>query len=353
MSKFESLVPTLTLTVAVTLLALTTTIGCGSDTSGSPEAQAQATVKAYITTEIGHLVTASTALRAAAPTPDADGWNDQADGTAVTAMETQWKAARIAYEHVEGAIAVLFPNLDVSTDERYDGFLESGSDDNLFDGQGVTGIHAIERILWAGQAPAAVVAKEMTLTGYQPASFPSNLAQATAFRDGLATRLVTDTQSMQQMFAPLTLDTAAAFRGVIGSLGEQIEKVDLAAAGLEESRYAQHTLADMRANLEGGKVTYNGFRGWVKGTSGGPALDTDIQAGFERVGALYAAVTGDALPAVPADFNADSPTAAQLATPYGMIFTGLKVESDPTNPGSLVAKMTDAADKLGIPQLPQ
>lgn len=327
--------------------------GCGSDTSGSPESQAQATVKSYITAEIGKLVSSSIALRAAAPAPDTDGWNAQTDAAAITAMQAQWKSARIAYEHVEGAIAVLFPDLDASTDERYDGFLESGPDDNLFDGEGVTGIHAVERILWTGHHPAPVVAFEMTLAGYRAAAFPGNLAEATAFRDGLATRLVTDVQSMQSMFEPLTLDTRAAFRGVIGSLGEQIEKIDLAAEGKEESRYAQHTLADMRANLDGGKTTYNGFRNWVKSTSGGAALDTDILAGFARVTALYAGVSGEALPAVPDGFDPDAPTAAQLATPYGRIFGGLSEESDGTKPASLVSKMSDAADKLGIPPLPQ
>ncbi len=269
-------------------------------------------------------------------------------------MKTQWAATRDAYEQVEGAIAVLFADYDVSTDERYDGFLsDTGPDNDLFDGTGVTGVHAIERILWVGHAPADVVAFEMTLTGYVAASFPTNMTQATEFRDGLATRLVTDTQAVQTMFAPRTLDTAAAFRGVIGSLGEQIEKIGLAADGQDESRYAQHTLADMRSNLAGGKNTYNAFRDWVRSESGGTALDTDILAGFDRVSALYSAVTGDALPPVPAGVNADAPTAAHLATPYGMIFAGLSTESNADDPNSLVSKMSAAADLLGIPQLPQ
>jgi iron uptake system component EfeO len=330
------------------------TLGCGTDKSGSQEAQAQSTVKTYIVGEIGNWVNASVALRAAAPTPDADGWNDTADAAAVTMMKTQWAATRVAYEKIEGAIAVLFPDYDVSTDERYDGFLaDGGPDSDLFDGMGVTGVHAIERILWTGHAPADVVAFESTLAGYTPAASPANLAQATEFRDGLATRLVTDTQAVQAMFAPLTLDTAAAFRGVIGSLGEQIEKITLAAEGEDESRYGQHTLADMRANLDGGKNTYNAFRDWVRSESGGVALDADILAGFDRVSALYSAVSGDALPAVPAGFNLDAPTAAQLTTPYGMIFAGLSTESDGTNPNSLVSKMNAAADLIGIPQLPQ
>ena len=339
---------------ALLIVLAPATIGCGTDKSGSQEEQAQAAVKSQITAQLTNLVNASVALRAAAPTPDADGWNDQTDSAAVNAMKTQWAAARSAYEQIEGAIAVLFPDYDVSTDERYDGFLsDTGPDNDLFDGTGVTGIHALERILWAGHAPADVVAFEAALPGYVAASFPTNMTQATEFRDGLATRLVTDVQAVQTMFAPLTLDTAAAFRGVIGSLGEQIEKIELAADGEDESRYAQHTLADMRANLLGGKNTYNAFRDWVRSEAGGPALDTDILAGFDRVSALYSQVTGDALPPVPAGFDKDAPTADQLATPYGKIFAGLSTESAAADPNSLVSKMSAAADLLGIPQLPQ
>jgi len=350
MSKLHVLAPFGALSIALA----PATIGCGSDRSGSQEQQAQATVKAQITTQLGNLVNASMALRAAAPAPDADGWNDTGDAAAVNAMKTHWAAARRAYEQIEGAIAVLFPDYDVSTDERYEGFLAAnGPDDDLFDGMGVTGIHAIERILWAGHAPADVVAFESMLDGYVAASFPSDLTQAIELRDGLATRLCTDLQAVQSMFAPLALDTAAAFRGVIGSLGEQIEKIELAADGEDESRYAQHTLADMRANLTGGKNTYDAFRDWVRSEPGGQALDADILAGFDRVSALYAAISGDALPPVPDGFDADAPTVDQLATPYGEIFAGLSTESNADDPSSLVSRMSAAADLLGIPQLPQ
>ena len=349
MSKREWLAP-----IGAVLMFGASVLGCGADTSAAAtEAGSQATVKAYLTTELGHWHDAAVALKAAAPTPDADGWNDTADATAVDKMKAQWALARAAYERVEGAIAVLFGDYDASTDERYDGFLETAPDTDLFDGVGVTGVHAIERILWAGQAPASVVDFESGLTGYVAASFPSNLTEATEFRDGLCTRLVTDIEAVQTMFAPHRLDTAAAYRGVVGSMVEQVEKIRLAAEGQDESRYAQHTLADMRANLDGSKNTYAGFSAWLKTKDGGTALDQDIQARFASVTTLYATVSGDALPAVPAGFMLDAPTAAQLATPYGVIFAGLTTQSDPANPDSLVSKMTAAADLLGIPQLPQ
>jgi iron uptake system component EfeO len=327
-------------------------LGCGAD-QGPPEQRAKAAVKSQITAELGNLSDAATRLRAAAPAPDGDGWNDQADMAAVVAMRAEWKKARTAYERIEGAIAVLFQNYDESTDQRYDWFIAEAPDADLFDGQGVTGIHAIERMLWANSQPAEVVAFESTLTGYQAARLPMTQAEATQFRDGLAKRLVDDTTAMKQMFAPLNLDTAAAFRGVIGSLGEQIEKIELAATGEDESRYAQNTLADMRANLEGGQNTYAAFRDWVRSEQGGQALDTDILAGFARVKALYDASSGDSLPPVPDGFDPEVPTAAHLDTPYGRIFEGLSTESDPDQPQSLVAKMTAAADLLGIPRLPE
>src|SRR5436190_13346659 len=83
--------------------------GCGSDTSGTPEQQAEAAVKIQIQTELGNLVEAAMGMQAAAPAPDADGWNDTVDANAVMAMRSQWKAERRAYERIEGAIAVLFP----------------------------------------------------------------------------------------------------------------------------------------------------------------------------------------------------------------------------------------------------
>jgi iron uptake system component EfeO len=327
--------------------------GCGGDTSGSPESRAQATVKDQISVQLDNLVAAATMLQAAAPAPDADGWNDATDADAVAAMKTQWHAARVAYERIEGAIAVLFPDLDVSTDERYDGFIADMPDADLFDGTGVTGIHAIERILWAGHAPALVVAFESALDGYVAASFPTSMTEATEFKAGLCQRLVDDVTRMRTQFDALALDTAAAFRGVIGSMGEQVEKITLAETGEEESRYAQNTLADMRANLAGGKATYAAFADWVRSESGGAAIDADITAGFARVQALYDGVQGEALPPVPAGFDPETPTADQLATPYGMIFAGLSRESDANDSASLVARLTAAADLIGIPRLPE
>lgn len=338
-------------------LALGLTAACGADaprTDATVQREVVLAVKRSITEDLAELVSAARGIRSSAPAPDADGWSATADAAAVTAMRGHWVRARRAYERIEGAIAVLFPDLDVSTDQRYDAFLNdeiaTHADADLFDGEGVTGMHAIERILWAGSHPARVVTFEMGVSGYVPAAFPTDAAQATRFRDGLAARLVTDLEQMQRDFAPLALDTPAAFRGVIGSIQEQVEKVERAATAEEESRYAQVTLLDMRANLDGAKRTWTAFRPWVLFRNGA-ALAGRIDARFAALQAQYDAIQGDALPAVPDGWNPDMPAATHLATPYGRLRTALAEDSDPMRAGSLVAEMNAAADLLSIARL--
>lgn len=320
-------------------------------TTGCAPADPTLAVKQDIDSGLVALADAAVALQNAAPAADADGWNTTSDTAAVLAMQGEWKKARVAYEGIEGAIAVLFPDLDAATDERYDGFIEGGPDDNLFDGTGVTGVHGIERILWADEIPTHVVDFESALPNFSAAAFPTTTTQAEDFKAGLVGRLVTDTARMRDDFGPLALDTSAAFRGVIGSLEEQLEKVALASTGEDESRYAQHTLADMRANLAGGEQTWAHFEAAVV-EAGGQAVTDAVHAGFERVSVAYAAIDGDGIPAVPATWNAAAPSADDLATPYGLLFTLLSTEADPENADSLVSAMNEAADLLGIPQLP-
>lgn len=316
-----------------------------NDKLGDPEAESILAVKDYVNTELAGMETAAQALCAASPTTASWGAAEAGDA------RTQWKEVRKAYERVEGAIAVLFPDLDASTDERYDGFLAEGPDDYLFDDQGVIGVHGIERILWADSHPAEVVTFESGLPGYTPAAFPANQQESDDFRNSLCERLATDTETMHSSFAPLALDSAAAFRGVIGSMEEQLEKVNLASSGEDESRYAQHTLADMRANLEGGQQIYAAFGPWLESLEGGPAVHAEILAGFDRVEAGYAGLGGEGVPEVPPTWNPDDPTSEDLVTDYGQLWSLLMEESDPEVAGSMVERLSAAADLLGIPQL--
>ena len=324
--------------------------GQGADGGGSAGEQAAlAAVKTYITTNLVTLAQAAVDLQKAAPAADADGWSNTTDQAAVDAMKAEWRKARQAYEHIEGAIAVLFPELDVSTDERYDGFIEMAADTNLFDGEGATGIHSIERILWSGETRPEVVAFEMGLKNYKAAAFPRTMQEADDFKNKLCQRLITDLATMRDSFTPLALDPAAAYRGVIGSVAEQIEKVTKAETGEEESRYANSTLADMRFNVEGGQATQKAFEPWLLTTKDGAALNGKITAGFARLSAALG--TGTQLPAVPATWTAEHPSAADLMTPFGKLYTQLKKEADDKDPESLVSAMNAAADALGIKNL--
>lgn len=316
------------------------------------ETDATLGVKEYVTSELDVLHAASLELEAAAPEPDADGWNATDDAAAVEEMRTIWVDTRVSYEHIEGAIAVLFPQYDHSTDERYDGFIELTPDDDPFDGEGATGMHSIERILWADEHPPQVVAFESSLPNYREAAYPRDEAEARRFREELLVRLTSDIATMRDQFRPLALDPAAAFRGVIGSMAEQLEKVTLAATGEDESRYSQITLTDMRANLEGGRRIYAEFADWVRSIEGGELLDELILEGFDRIEAAYDRIGGQSLPPVPAGWNPDDPDPAHLDTDYGQLFALLTEESDPENPDSLVTHMSEAADAIGIPVLP-
>lgn len=333
------------------ILLLSAPIAACSASDPTPQARALADVKRLIGHNLDDLVTASIALQGSTPTPDEDGWNAETDTSALDDMKAAWKRARAAYEHVEGAIAVLFPELDVATDERYDGFLSThGPDGNLFDSDGVTGVHAIERILWSPDIAPTVVVFESSLPGYQPARFPANRQEADDFRFGLCGRLVTDVRTMRDDFRPLALDPAAAFRGIVGSMEEQLEKADKAATGEEESRYARHTLADMRANVEGGRATFAAFRAWIE-ASDATDLALGIDAAFARLDAAYASLPGDELPAVPATWSSLAPSDTDRATDFGRLWTVLRQEADAGAPGSLVAQLSAAAAAMGIPEL--
>jgi len=323
----------------------------GGESARLPESQrVTLEVKAYVEAEMAALEAATRELQRAAPAPDADGWSAASDPAAVRSMRASWGRMRDAYEHIEAAVTVLFPETDVAIDARYEGFAEDGPDRDPFDGRGVTGMHAIERILWADRVRPEVLAFEASLregTVYTAPAYPSDARQAAGFRDALVQRMIDDVAAMRRAFGPLALDPAAAWRGVVSSVREQHEKVDLAATAEEESRYADRTLADMRANLEGGRVLLGCFRPWFR-EAGQEALAGEIDRRMARIQAMYAALPGDSLPAVPAGWDPDAITEAQRSTPYGALYTWLGGESDLEREESLASMMVRAGQRLGI-----
>ncbi len=318
---------------------------CGDDPSKTDDReQATLDVKSYINGQLDALYAAAVSLQGHAPQ---NAWSRESSPGQLDLMRADWKDARNAYERIEGAIAVLFEDLDYSTDARYEMFLEdNGPDDDLFDGANVMGMHGIERILWADQQADEVVAFESGLSGYVAPAYPSQDSESATFKGELIGRLVDDFAVMRDSFRPLALDSGDAYRGVIGSMAEQVEKVNLAATGEDESRYARHTLADMRANLAGGREIYAAFRDWLKDQPNGQEADTKIIERFDAIQARYAALPGDSLPPIPAGWNPDAP---DTSTEYGSLFVFLVGESDETNPDSLVARMMAGAEILGIP----
>src|SRR5262249_11867572 len=151
---------------------------------------------------------------------------------------------------------------DDALDGRYEDYLTAlapAGDPDPFDGQGVTGMHAIERILWAPVIPPGVVTREAMLPGYQPAAWPATAAQAPELKTGLCAQLVADSQRLLDGWKPHAIDLAGVFEGLTALMNEQEEKISLAASYEEESRYAQRTLGDLRDNLTGTRAVYDLF----------------------------------------------------------------------------------------------
>jgi iron uptake system component EfeO len=299
---------------------------------------------------------AAIALQQAAPAPADRGWDAAQDARAIASMKDAWVRARTAYEHVEGALAPLFPDIDLSIDGRYDDFMTllatQGGDHDLFDDVGVTGMHAVERILYADVTPPRVIAFESSLPGYVPARFPGSAAEAAEMKGKLCRKLLADAQELEAQWTPADIDAAIAFQGLISLVNEQLEKVQKASSNEEESRYSQRTMADLRDNLAGARAAYAFFRPWITAKPGGEAIDAGIQEGFAELDVAYASVSGDAIPTPPASWSAESPSAADLTTPFGQLYSAVHRAVDPASGDSVVSRMNDAANVLGFPEFP-
>lgn len=302
-------------------------------------------VKAYVDQRVDELVAEGEALCAAAPEPDTDGWDLERDEESVLAMRAAWRRMRDRYESVEGAVQILFPQHDLDLDGRLEHYAELGHETTPFDRHGFVGMHAVERVLWSDSSAPRVLAFERALLGYVEARFPRDEAEARAFREQLCGRLVDDLRDLRDQLGPLALDAATAWRGIQGSIEEQAEKVLFAATGQTESRYARQTLADMRANLAGGRAVLEAFA---------PALDEQPQVADERarivealaaLEALYASIDGDALPLVPEGFDPDAPSGDG---DYARLHRHLARASDPAESEALLATLRRVGRAMDI-----
>ncbi len=345
-----------TMTLAMMLTAPLFTAGCGGGEPTDEEHAREVTegMQASIGAELSAWHAAAQKMMDAAPTPKGRGWDAKLDAEALAKMRAAWGETRATYEHIEGAVAPLFPDIDASTDARYEAFLVqigNEADPDPFDDEGVTGMHAIERILFSDTTPAAVVTFEQGLPGYSPAAFPATEEEAARFKSKLCARLVSDIESLQGQWGSAELDLPGAFDGLISLMNEQHEKVNKAATGEEESRYSQKTLADLRANLVGTKKIYALFQPWITSKEGGDHVDGEIQEGFTALETAYDEIEGEAIPAPPVTWSSANPTEEDLKTPFGQLFTTVSEAVDPERDGSVVYEMSEAAEMLGFPKL--
>ena len=337
---------------ALCLGGVITLMGCGTTDDQAQRVRVERGMKAWLAVELHHFRDAAAELQRAAPTPSGRGWSAVEDAEAIRQMKDAWGRARQAYELVEGAIAPLFPDSDTATDARYDDFLVhlgAAGDPDPFDDHGVVGVHAIERVLWADSVPRETVAFESRLPGYRAAAFPATEAEAQSFKAQLAAKLVTDIEQLERQLSPVELDIAFAFRGLIDLTNEQLEKVDRAATGREESRYAQATLRDLRANREGCLAAYRLFQPWLL-AHGKSELDAQVLAGFTRLAQAYDATPGAAIPPPPAAWSSLTPKSEHLSTPFGKLFRVVRRETDDKEAGSLSHSLMSVADALGLPK---
>jgi iron uptake system component EfeO len=333
-------------------------IGCSSSSDGKPETDAQFTesikqdMHDSLQANLQKLVQGTTALQAAAPDHP---W-DSSD-PAVAAMQTAWIEARQAYEQIEGATAPIFPNIDLSIDGRVEDFGPSpgagtlNAQCDMFDGSCMTGLHAVERILYVNTTPASVTAYETGLGYVPPQSYPMTQQQADDFKNKLCAKAVSDANDLLSGWTPTVIDIGSAFQGLTSLMNEQAEKVTKAGLFQEESRYSQHTMDDLRQNLTGTTNIYQIFAPWIRTKTGGTDVDDKIQAGFTGLQNLYNSgpYMGLALPTPPDDWSDTNPSATDLMTPFGQLFSAVRSQTDPTVTGSIAYEMNVGATLCDLP----
>ncbi|HMG53956.1 MAG TPA: imelysin family protein [Kofleriaceae bacterium] len=317
---------------------------CVTKSDADFRAEVTATMHTSITQDLAALTKAARDLQAASPTR---AWNPVTDAAAIQRMQTAWMTMRKAWEYVEGAIAPMFAGLNETMDARYEDMLGRNGDAYLFDADGVIGMHAIERILFATNIRREVLEFEGRLDGYQPAAYPATDDEAIAFKTQLVQRLIDDASELAASWRPEDVDISLAYQGLVDLMLEQQEKVSLAAKGKEESRYSNVTLFDLRNNLYGTNQVYDLFREWIRAKSA-ESSDVRIQIHFSSLhDAYYVSPDSDSLPQVPVDWS-DDPSPDALRTPFGALWLQIRDSVDPSRPESVVSEMNHIGSLLGF-----
>jgi iron uptake system component EfeO len=315
-------------------------VGCIDKTDADFRAEVAASMHTAMTQNLADMVQAARELQTAAPT---HGWNVVTDASAINKMRDAWKRVRVAWEQVEGAIAPMFYDLDIAMDSRYEHFLlaqDSHGDPYLFDANGVIGMHAIERILFAPVTRSEVVAFESGLPGYQQAAYPATGNEAIAFKTQLVQRLIDDASLLASSWKPEDVNIATAYQGMVDLMNEQEDKVTRAATGAEESRYSNITLADLRNNVMGTHQAYDLFREWIHSKSSAASSDQQVQDQFSSLKNAYAVTPGESLPAAPPGWD---PSNSTQDSDFSRLWQQVHNSVDPDSQGSVVFEMNRIA----------
>ena len=328
------------------VIALAAVTACMDKSDADYRADVAASIHDSIVDDLDAMIVAALNLQASAPTR---AWSATKDADAIRDMQEAWKRMRRSWEHVEGAINALFPDVDDELVRRYEEMLGEHGDQNLFDATGVIGMHAIERILYSQTIRPEVITFESVLDGYKEAAFPATDDEAISFKAVLVQRLIRNATDLRKAWQPNAIKIGSAYVGLVGLMNEQKEKINLAATGEEESRYANITMFDLRCNLEGTTKAYGLFREWIHSKATGPNSDSSLRDKFLELEALYMKNTSDAIPTAPMDWEPKQPTDANLATPFGTLWKHVHESVDPHRGGSVVYEMNQIATLLGLP----
>jgi iron uptake system component EfeO len=193
--------------------------------------------KAYVTKEVGDLVTQTKSF------------TNAVKAGKLQEAQSLYASTRQHYERIE-PVAELFNDLDKRIDARADDFQKKEDDPDF------GGFHRIEKALFA----------EKTTAGVEP----------------VADRLMQDVQELQGRIAGLDIPP----NKMVGGAAALIEEVAATKVSGEEERYSGTDLWDFQANVDGAQKIFDLLHSLIAAQN--PKLDARIQANFTKVDGLLA-----------------------------------------------------------------
>jgi iron uptake system component EfeO len=213
------------------------TTAAKAEPGGSNLADPLAEYKAYVTKEVGDLVTQTKSF------------TDSVKAGNLQEAQSLYAPTRQHYERIE-PVTELFSDLDKSIDARADDF-EKKENDPAFGG-----FHRIEKALFA----------EKSTAGIEP----------------VADRLMHDVRELQSRIADLAIPP----NKMVGGAAALIEEVAATKISGEEERYSGTDLWDFQANMDGAQKIFDLLRPLIAARD--PKLDARVQANFTKVDGLLA-----------------------------------------------------------------